>query len=271
MAESGRGTITVSESGPVRMASLNRPSKVLIANRGEIAVRIIHACREMGLRTVAVYSDADVDALHVRLADEAAPIGPAPALESYLNIDALLGAAAATGADAVHPGYGFLAENPSFARAVRGAGLTWVGPSPEVIELMGDKVEAKDTARRAGVPVVPGYYGEDQTASRMLAEAERLGFPVMLKAAAGGGGKGMRAVHGASELAPALEGAQREARSAFGDDRIFIERLLERPRHVEIQVFADTHGNVISLGERDCSIQRRHQKVLEESRSPVLT
>lgn len=245
--------------------------KVLIANRGEIAVRIIQTCREMGILTAAVYSEADADALHVLQADEAYCVGPPPALESYLNIGTVLKAARASGVDAIHPGYGFLAESPAFARAVQDAGVVWIGPPPDVIALMGDKVACKQLAERAGVPVVPGYDGADQSSQRMLAEAERIGYPVMLKAAAGGGGRGMRAVTDSEGLPAALEGAKREARSAFGDDRVFLEKLLTRPRHVEIQVFADAHGNAIHLGERDCSTQRRHQKVVEESPSPVIT
>lgn len=245
-------------------------SKILIANRGEIAVRIIKTCREMGILSVAVYSDADADALHVRLADEAYPLGPAPALQSYLNIPAVLGAASKSGADAVHPGYGFLAENPAFASAVVQAGFVWIGPPAEVITLMGDKVRAKAIAAEAGVPTVPGYSGEDDGSDRIAEEAERIGYPVMLKAAAGGGGKGMRAVSDPNELIAALEGAKREAAAAFGDDRIFLEKLLVRPRHIEIQVLTDVAGRAVHLGERDCSIQRRHQKVVEEAPSPVV-
>ncbi|MDQ2740712.1 MAG: acetyl-CoA carboxylase biotin carboxylase subunit [Chloroflexota bacterium] len=246
-------------------------STVLIANRGEIAVRIAQTCRERGLRTIAVYSEADVGALHVRMADEAYLIGPAPSLHSYLSIDALLRAARESGADAVHPGYGFLAENADFARAVEDAGLIWIGPPADVIAALGDKVAAKALAVNAGVPVVPGYAGEDQSPERMVSEAERIGFPVMLKAAAGGGGRGMRQVHAAEGLPAALEGAKREAQSAFGDDRVFMEKLLVRPRHIEIQLMVDQHGNGVYLGERDCSLQRRHQKVIEEAPSPVLT
>ncbi len=246
-------------------------SRVLIANRGEIAVRIAQTCRELGLRTVAVYSEADAGALHVRVADEAYLIGPAPSLQSYLSIDALLGAARESGADAVHPGYGFLAENADFARAIEEAGLIWIGPPASVIAALGDKVAAKGLAVRVGVPVVPGYDGQDQSPERMVSEAERIGFPVMLKAAAGGGGRGMREVYAADGLPAALEGAKREAHSAFGDDRVFMEKLLVRPRHIEIQLMVDQHGNGVYLGERDCSLQRRHQKVIEEAPSPVLT
>jgi 3-methylcrotonyl-CoA carboxylase alpha subunit len=245
-------------------------SKILIANRGEIAVRIIKTCREMGVLSVAVYSDADADALHVRLADEAYPLGPAPALQSYLNIPAILGAASKSGADAVHPGYGFLAENPAFASAVVQEGFVWIGPPAEVITLMGDKVRAKAVAAEAGVPTVPGYSGEDDGPDRIAEESDRIGYPVMLKAAAGGGGKGMRAVSSSQGLVAALEGAKREAAAAFGDDRIFLEKLLVRPRHIEIQVLMDAAGRAVHLGERDCSIQRRHQKVVEEAPSPVV-
>jgi 3-methylcrotonyl-CoA carboxylase alpha subunit len=245
--------------------------RLLIANRGEIAVRIARTCREMGIRTVAVYSDADEGALHAVIAGEAHRIGPALAADSYLSIGALMQAARESGADAVHPGYGFLAENREFASAVVAAGLTWIGPPAAVIERMGDKVAAKELARSAGVPIVPGYDGSDQTPDRIAAEAQRIGFPIMLKAAAGGGGRGMRAVSSVGELPEAIEGARREALAAFGEDRIFVEKLLDRPRHVEVQILFDGHGNGIHLGERDCSIQRRHQKVVEESPSPILT
>jgi 3-methylcrotonyl-CoA carboxylase alpha subunit len=245
--------------------------KVLVANRGEIAVRIMQTCREMGIRTVAVYSDVDADALHVQRADEAFCLGPAPALESYLRVDCVIEVAKTAGVDAVHPGYGFLAENAEFARAVEDAGLVWIGPPADVISLLGDKIESKKLAVESGVPVVPGYAGEDQSVERLAAEAERVGYPVMIKAAAGGGGKGMRTVESAAELEQAIEGARREARSAFGDDRIFLEKLVVRPRHVEIQVVLDGHGNGVYLVERECSLQRRHQKVVEESPSPVLT
>lgn len=245
--------------------------KILVANRGEIAVRIIEACHELGIAAVAVYSDIDADALHVRRADEAHEIGPAPALQSYLSIDRILQAAERSGADAVHPGYGFLAENPTFARAVQAAGLVWIGPDAEVITLLGDKVASKSLAQAAGVPVIPGYQGNAQSLERLKAEAEAIGFPIMLKAAAGGGGKGMRAVADLDGLAEAFEGARREARSAFGDERIFLEKLLPAPRHIEIQILLDNHGNGVYLGERECSLQRRHQKVVEESPSPVMT
>lgn len=246
-------------------------SKLLIANRGEIAVRIAETCRQMGIASVAVFSSVDRDALHVLVAGEAYEIGPAPALESYLNIDAVLDAAMRSGSQAIHPGYGFLAENAGFARRVLAAGLIWIGPSPEAIELLGDKVAAKELAQSALVPVLPGYSGEDQSAARMLHEAESIGYPFMIKASAGGGGKGMRAVHAPGDLPGALEGARREAKASFGDDRVFLERLIIAPRHVEIQILADSHKRVVSLGERDCSIQRRHQKVVEEAPSPAIS
>jgi acetyl/propionyl-CoA carboxylase alpha subunit len=244
--------------------------KLLIANRGEIACRIIRICREMGIRTVAVYSDADVGALHVRQADEAVHIGAAPASESYLRIDKIIAAAHRTGADAVHPGYGFLAENAAFARACVEAGLIFVGPPAEVIEKLGSKIEAKRIAQKLGIPVVPGYNGDDQSDVRFVEEAERIGYPVMIKASAGGGGKGMREVHAADELVAALAASRREAQAAFGDETLLLEKRILRPRHVEIQIMGDMHGEVISLGERECSIQRRHQKLIEESPSVAL-
>lgn len=246
-------------------------SKILIANRGEIAVRIIQTCRSMGIGTVAIYSTPDRASLHVQMADEAYHVGPGPALESYLNVEAVLNAATLSGADAIHPGYGFFAENAGFARAVKAAGRAWIGPPPEVIALMGDKVAAKALAGSVGVSVVPGYFGEDQSPARMQEEAGRIGFPIMVKAVAGGGGKGMRSVFRAEDLLDALEGARREARSAFADERVFLEKLLLHPRHVEIQILADEHGNAIHLGERECSVQRRHQKVMEEAPSPIIT
>jgi 3-methylcrotonyl-CoA carboxylase alpha subunit len=239
--------------------------KLLIANRGEIAVRIIRACRELDIVAVAVYSDIDRDALHVRLADEAFPIGPAPAVESYLCIDAIIGAARAAQADAIHPGYGFLSERAAFAEACAAAGLIFVGPPPAAIALMGSKIAAKRLATANDVPVVPGYDGDDQDPRTLVLEAERIGFPLLIKASAGGGGKGMRVVHSAGDFTAALEGAQREALAAFGDGTVFLEKLIVRPRHVEFQIFADDHGNVVHLGERECSIQRRHQKILEEA------
>ncbi|MDP9380281.1 MAG: acetyl/propionyl/methylcrotonyl-CoA carboxylase subunit alpha [Chloroflexota bacterium] len=246
-------------------------SKVLIANRGEIAVRVMQACAEMGIRTVAVYSDADARALHVRRADESYGIGPSVAGESYLNVDRMIRAARHSGADAVHPGYGFLAENPDFAQACLGAGLIWVGPSPEAMRLLGDKRAAKRLARETGVPVVPGYDGDAQDLNTLSQQAETLGYPLLIKAASGGGGKGMRIVRTAEALAEAVEGAKREALSAFGDETLLLEKYIEGPRHVEIQVLADTNGDVVHLGERECSVQRRHQKVMEESPSPALT
>ena len=245
--------------------------KVLIANRGEIAVRVIRACRELGIRTVAVFSDADRESLHVLLADEAVPIGPAPATESYLVVDKLVAAARNAGADAVHPGYGFLAENAAFAQACLDAGLTFIGPPPAAIRAMGDKMAARRVAGRLGVPVVPGTeepVADDAEAARV---AERVGYPVMLKAAMGGGGKGMRLVRAPRELAGALRAARSEAGAAFGDASVYIERYIEDPRHIEIQILADAHGGVVHLGERECSIQRRHQKLVEESPSPFVT
>jgi 3-methylcrotonyl-CoA carboxylase alpha subunit len=244
--------------------------KLLISNRGEIAVRIILACRELGISSVAVYSEADEGAMHRRLADEAYPIGPAPAAESYLNIQRLIEAVEASGAKAVHPGYGFLSESAAFARAVEASGAVWVGPPPEAMEAVGFKVRAKELARQARVPTVPGYDGEDESEDRLAEEAQRIGYPVLVKASAGGGGRGMRAVHGARDLAEAVSGARREAEAAFGDGSVFLEKLVEDPRHVEVQVIGDGAGNLIHLYERECSIQRRHQKVVEEAPSPAL-
>jgi 3-methylcrotonyl-CoA carboxylase alpha subunit len=247
---------------------------VLIANRGEIAVRVIAACQEMGIRAIAVYSDADRDAMHVRAADEAYRIGPAPARESYLNIDAILDVARARGAEAIHPGYGFLSENAAFADACALAGVVFIGPPPEAIRLMGSKTAAKRAVEARGVPTVPGYNPDDgatQDASAFAREAARIGYPLMIKAAVGGGGKGMRAVASPAELAEALAAAQREALAAFGDASVFLEKLIVAPRHIEFQILADRYGNTIHLGERECSIQRRHQKVIEESPSAALT
>jgi acetyl-CoA carboxylase biotin carboxylase subunit len=245
-------------------------SKILVANRGEIAVRILRACGERGLRTAAVYSDADRAALHVRYADEAYRIGPPPARESYLNIPSIIAAAQAAGADAVHPGYGFLAENEHFAEAVLAAGLAWIGPAPDAIRAMGDKLAARRTMIAAGVPVVPGTDIGLSDAEAVRAASE-IGYPVLVKASAGGGGKGMRVVNTPTDLPKALEAARREALNAFGDDTIYLEKLITRARHVEIQVLADTHGNTIHLGERECSIQRRHQKLIEECPSVAVT
>jgi acetyl-CoA carboxylase biotin carboxylase subunit len=243
--------------------------KVLIANRGEIALRIHRACREMGIRTVAVHSTADADAMHVRLADESVCIGPAPSRESYLNIPAILSAAAITGADAIHPGIGFLSENEKFAAMVEEHGFVFIGPAPEHIAMMGDKVRAKDTAKALGIPVVPGSEGA-VTDAEAPSVAAKVGFPVLVKAAAGGGGKGMKVANSASELPQAVSLARKESKANFGDDAVYLEKYLSHPRHIEIQILADGHGNVVHLGERDCSLQRRHQKVLEEAPSPAL-
>ncbi|MCK1545411.1 acetyl-CoA carboxylase biotin carboxylase subunit [Bradyrhizobium sp. 160] len=245
--------------------------KVLIANRGEIALRVMRSARHLGLGVVAVYSDADSDALHVRQADQAVRIGEALPAQSYLNIPAIIAAAKASGADAVHPGYGFLAENEAFARACKDAGLVFIGPSPQAIEAMGNKAGAKDIMKKAGVPVVPGYQGADQSDEVMLSEATRIGFPVMIKAVAGGGGRGMRLVTDAASFPDALRSARSEAKAAFGDPTVILERAIQNPRHIEIQVFGDSHGNAIHLGERDCSVQRRHQKLIEEAPSPAVT
>jgi 3-methylcrotonyl-CoA carboxylase alpha subunit len=244
--------------------------KILIANRGEIACRVIRTARRLGIATVAVFSEADERALHVEFADEGWPIGPPPARESYLSIEAILGVARKSGAEAVHPGYGFLSENAEFAEACEAAGIAFIGPPVPAIRVMGSKAAAKALMQQHGVPLVSGYHGEDQDPHRLLDEAERIGFPVLIKASAGGGGRGMRIVSGAADFAPALAGAQREAQAAFGNDRVLIEKYLLRPRHIEVQVFADRHGNTIHLFERDCSIQRRHQKVLEEAPAPGL-
>lgn len=243
--------------------------KILIANRGEVAVRIIRACQEMGIRTVAVYSDADADALHTMLADESLRIGPPPPSQSYLCGDCILEAARRLECDAIHPGYGFLSENADFAEAVQGAGLTWIGPSPAAMRAMGSKTSARAAMQAAGVPIVPGYQASQDDAD-LLAAAAQIGFPVLVKATAGGGGKGMRIVDDPAELPAALASARREAANAFGDGRIYLERLIRSPRHIEFQVFGDHHGNAIHLFERECSIQRRHQKIVEETPSPLL-
>ena len=245
--------------------------KILIANRGEIALRIMRTVRRLGYGVVAVYSDADRDALHVREADQAVRIGEALPSQSYLRIDAIVAAAKAAGASAVHPGYGFLAENEDFAQACRDAGLVFIGPSPEAIRAMGNKAGAKDIMRAAGVPCVPGYQGRDQGAAAMLAEATKIGFPAMIKAVAGGGGRGMRLVADAASFPDALRSAQSEAQGAFGDSTVILERAIQNPRHIEIQVFGDRYGNAVHLGERDCSVQRRHQKLIEEAPSPKVT
>jgi acetyl-CoA carboxylase biotin carboxylase subunit len=249
--------------------------RVLVANRGEIAVRVMRTCKERGIETVAVYSDVDRLAPHVQIADYAVEIGPAPAAQSYLVIDKILDACRQTGADAVHPGYGFLSENEDFAEACGAAGITFIGPSADAMRKMGSKTEARKTVSAAGTPVVPGDNGPTgdgfPSAELALIAARQIGFPVLIKAAAGGGGKGMRLVAAEAELAAAFEGARREATSAFGDGTVYLEKAIERPRHIEIQVFGDQHGNLVHLGERDCSIQRRHQKVIEEAPSPVVS
>jgi 3-methylcrotonyl-CoA carboxylase alpha subunit len=243
-------------------------SKILIANRGEIACRVIKTARRLGIKTVAVFSDADRNARHVAMADEAIHIGPSAARESYLVADKIIGAAKRTGAEAIHPGYGFLSENAGFADACAVAGLVFIGPPPGAIRAMGSKSEAKKIMEKARVPLVPGYHGDDQSADLLAREAERIGFPVLIKASAGGGGKGMRVVEGAAKFNDQLAGAKREAKAAFSDDHVLIEKYLTRPRHIEIQVFADSHGDCLYLFERDCSIQRRHQKVIEEAPAP---
>ncbi|MFQ3622717.1 MAG: acetyl-CoA carboxylase biotin carboxylase subunit [Acetobacteraceae bacterium] len=244
--------------------------KVLIANRGEIALRVHRACQEMGIRTVAVHSTADATAMHVRLADESVCIGPPPARDSYLNIPAILSAAAITGADAIHPGYGFLSENAEFAAIVEAHGIAFIGPTAEHLRTMGDKIEAKRTMGRLGVPLVPGSDGPVETVEEAEAVARRIGLPVLIKAAAGGGGRGMKVARTAGELAEAFRVARAEAKAAFGNDAVYIEKYLDRPRHIELQVLADHHGSVVHFGERDCSLQRRHQKVVEEAGSPAL-
>ena len=245
-------------------------SKILIANRGEIALRIHRACKEMGVATVAVHSEADASAMHVRLADESVCIGPAAAAKSYLNIPSIIAACEITGAQAVHPGYGFLSENARFAEIVEAHGFTFIGPKPEHIRIMGDKISAKRTVREAGIPVVPGSDGGVETVEEAMAAAETIGFPVLVKAAAGGGGRGMKVARDRDSLAEAVQTAQAEALAAFGDGAVYLERYLERPRHIELQVVADSFGAVAHLGERDCSLQRRHQKLMEEAPSPAI-
>ncbi|MBY0423705.1 MAG: ATP-grasp domain-containing protein, partial [Parvularculaceae bacterium] len=245
--------------------------KVLIANRGEIALRIHRACKELGIQTVAVHSTADADALHVRLADESVCIGPPAPKDSYLNIPAIISAAEITGADAIHPGYGFLSENARFCEIVKAHNIVFIGPEPEHIRVMGDKIAAKQAVKAAGLPLVPGSDGALSDFDAARTAADRIGYPVLVKAAAGGGGRGMKVARRPEELEAAVSTAKAEARAAFGDDSVYLEKYLERPRHIEIQVMADKYGNVAQLGERDCSLQRRHQKVLEEALSPALS
>ncbi len=245
--------------------------KILIANRGEIALRIQRACRELGIPTVAIHSTADSEAMHVRLADESVCIGPPPAKDSYLNIPAILSAAAITGADALHPGYGFLSENANFAEMVEAHGLTFIGPAPEHIRMMGDKIAAKVAMAALGVPLVPGSDGAVADVASARVAAARIGYPVLIKAAAGGGGRGMQVAARPEDLEEAFSLARAEARAAFGNDAVYLEKYLDRPRHIELQIMADAHGNVVHFGERDCSLQRRHQKLLEEAGSPALT
>jgi len=245
-------------------------SKVLVANRGEVAVRIIRACKELNIKTVAVYSEADKNSLHLEFADEAVCIGRPKSSESYLNISSIISAAEITDADAIHPGYGFLAENASFAEICQSCGITFIGPSPENIRLMGDKIQAKEAMRKAGLPLIPGSKGAITDKDEALAIAKKMGYPVIVKAKAGGGGKGMRICHSDVRLVNAIMAAQAEAQAAFGDSEIYLEKYIENPRHIEMQIMADNHGNYLHLGERDCSIQRRHQKVIEETPSPAV-
>lgn len=245
--------------------------KVLIANRGEIAVRIIKACQELGIETVAIYSDADKKAPHTLIADEAVNLGSPTPIESYLNIPKIIKIAKKKKIDAIHPGYGFLAENPDFAETCEKSGIKFIGPSPKVISLMGDKIAAKKTMEKAKVPVIPGYHGIKQDNESLVKEGKKIGFPLLVKAAAGGGGKGMRIVHSEEKLLESIQAAKRESKSSFGDDTVFLEKYLDKPRHIEFQILADKHGNIIHLYERECSIQRRHQKIIEESPSPIMT
>jgi 3-methylcrotonyl-CoA carboxylase alpha subunit len=254
----------------VTMSKLPPFQRILIANRGEIAIRVIHACREMGISPIAIYSEADANALHVQMADQAYCVGPAPARDSYLNQERILEVAKLSQADAIHPGYGFLSENAVFTKACQQAGIVFIGPSPDAMDLMGSKIASKRCMDKAAVPTVPGYYGDDQSEVRLNEEAQKIGFPLLVKASAGGGGKGMRVVKALSELTSALASAKREALNAFGDDAVFLERYFETVRHIEFQILADTHGQVLHLFERECSIQRRHQKIVEEAPSPAL-
>src|SRR5579859_2128274 len=250
--------------------SMRSMHSVLVANRGEIAMRIFRTCKRLGLRSIGVYSDADAQAMHVGAADEAYRLGPAPASQSYLNVEAILAAAKRAHAQAIHPGYGFLAENADFAQAVLAAGLVWIGPPVNAMRALGDKARAKTLAEQHGVPLLRGYHGADQSPGQLAEQAKQIGYPVLIKASAGGGGRGMRVVAAAADFEEALEGARREARASFGDDRILLERYVGRPRHVEVQIFGDQFGHLIHLGERECSIQRRHQKLIEETPSPAV-
>jgi len=245
--------------------------KVLIANRGEIAVRIIKACQMIDIKTIAIYSDVDKKAPHVQIADETYNLGDPTPVQSYLNIPKIIKIAKEAEADAIHPGYGFLAENPDFAKTCLDIGIKFIGPKPEVISLMGDKIAAKKTMEKAGVPVIPGYHGSKQDTKSLVKEGEKIGFPLLVKAAAGGGGKGMRIVHSKDKLEEAIEGSKRESKSSFGDDTVFLEKYLDKPRHIEFQILADEHGNIVHLFERECSIQRRHQKIIEETPSHIMT
>src|SRR6478609_5931655 len=265
---SSASRLSLSSNARSRLAAMF--DKVLIANRGEIALRVLRACKEVGIATVAVHSTADADAMHVRLADESVCLGPPPAAESYLNMPRLLAACEITGADAVHPGYGFLSENARFAEILEEHSITFIGPTSEHIRIMGDKIEAKETAKKLGIPVVPGSDGAVVNEAAALKVAKDMGFPVLIKATAGGGGRGMKVANNAQELPIAFATARSEAKAAFGNDSVYIEKYLQKPRHIEIQVFGDGQGNAIHLGERDCSLQRRHQKVWEEAPSPAL-
>ncbi|CAE6484434.1 unnamed protein product [Rhizoctonia solani] len=269
----GSGFATFPPQGSVKKPGVAKPlfNKILIANRGEIACRVIRTARKLGVKTVAVYSEVDRDALHVKMADEAYCIGPAPSSESYLRMDKIIDVAKRSGAQAIHPGYGFLSENAIFAQQLADAGLTFIGPPASAIIAMASKSESKDIMTRAGVPCVPGYHGSDQSPAKLLSEAKSIGFPVLIKAVLGGGGKGMKIAYSASEFEEALASAQREAAKSFGDSRVLVEKYIERPRHVEVQVFGDTKGDVVSLWERDCSVQRRHQKIIEEAPAPGLS